>query len=84
MRRRWVDLTAVAGLLAFAACSGDAEAGEEAPLDLRFAAFGEPQSYRAEYEQDIKWGTSDVERRYGARYTFTRFRESAGGRTRAR
>lgn len=79
MRRRWVDLTAVAGLLAFAACSGDAEAGEEAPLDLRFAAFGEPQSYRAEYEQDIKWGTSDVERRYGARYTFTRFGESTEG-----
>jgi hypothetical protein len=74
-----MDLTAAAGLLAFAACSADVEAGEEEPLDLSFAAFSEPRSYVAEYQQDIEWGTSEVQRRYGARYTFTRVGEGAGG-----
>ncbi len=70
MRQRLIELSAGAGMSCLAACSGGA--GVDGPLELRFAADGEPTAYVATYEQDIEWGSAHLERRYGIRYTLDR------------
>ncbi len=69
MKRTLMGLMGVAvgaGLLAVVAC---APGQDEGPLELRLAVNGNPSTYVADYQQDIDWAGTGLERRFGARYT---------------
>jgi hypothetical protein len=50
-----------------AACSERGASEVATPIQLAFSGTAAPSSYLISYEQDIGWGSADLERRYGAR-----------------
>lgn len=65
-----------------AACGGNGERGANevaTPVQLAFSGTATPTSYRISYEQDIGWGSADLERRYGARIELTGSGMAEGG-----